>query len=67
MGSLRSEAMGDGGPVYKPYKKAEVPPVGLQAVPETSSLDSAAYMPGRKTGSGVYEMPAHVPGSTLPQ
>jgi hypothetical protein len=67
MGSLRSEAMGDGGPVYKPYRKEEVPPVGMQVVPETSGLDSAAYMPGRKTGSSVYEMPAQVPGSTLPQ
>lgn len=68
MNNLRSQATGEGGPVYKPYRKAEVPPVGMQPVPEASSMDSAKYSSGgRRAGSGVFEMPAQVPGSTLPQ
>ena len=69
MGSLCSEAMGDGGPAYKPRRKAEVPGVGIQEVPVVMGSDSTTYQSGRTAGSGTYsyEMPAQVPGSTLPQ
>ena len=66
LGNLQAQEMGEGKPVYKPYRKAEVPPVGVQGVPEASASTQTAYRPGRPAGSGMFEMPAQIPGSTLP-
>jgi hypothetical protein len=63
MASLQSQEFAESRPGYQPYRRAEVPPTGVQGVGTSST---ASYTPGRHVDDGVYEMPAQLPGSTLP-
>lgn len=65
MGNPRPQATGTEAPMYKPYRKAEAPPIGVQEVPAGKVAAQEIYRAGRQVGSGVFEMPAQVPGSTL--
>ena len=65
MGSLQSAVVGNGSPVYKPYRKPDTPPIGVHEVSGENDGVQATNRRGRQVGSGFFEMPASVPGSTL--
>lgn len=66
MGNVRTQALGGVGPAYKPYRPAEAPSVGVHEVSGESGAARAVGRPEGRPGSGVFEIPAAVPGSTLP-
>jgi hypothetical protein len=66
MGNVRAQALGGIGPAYKPYRKAEAPPIGAHEVNGDSVAPRAVRQPEGRPSSGVFEIPAQVPGSTLP-
>jgi hypothetical protein len=66
MTSLHSQELGTDSPISKePIQSARVLPVGIHRPPGSSTVPQASYRPGRQVGDGVYEMPAHLPGSTF--
>jgi hypothetical protein len=65
MGNIRAQALGGVGPAYKPYRKSDAPPVGVHEVSGEGGAAQAVGRPARRPGSGVFEIPASVPGSTL--
>lgn len=66
IGTFQSQELADSSKsAYKPYKRAEIPPVGLQGAPSRTT-SQASYRAGNQLHESVYEMPAQLPGSTLP-
>ena len=65
MASLRLQELGTDSPVYKVHQSVKDLPVGLHPAPGSSNLSQSSYRPGRQIADGVYEMPAHLPGSTF--
>ena len=63
--SLKSQELGTDSPVYKAYNPVNELPIGVHRAPGSSNVSQASYRPGRQIGDGVYEMPAHLPGSTF--
>ena len=65
MGNLQSTVLGQGVPAYKPYRKPDAPPIGVHEISGENDAVQATNRRGRQVGSGFFEMPASVPGSTL--
>ena len=65
MASLRSQELGTDSPVYSVSKSVKEIHVGVHRAPGSSNISPGSYRPGKQIGDGVYEMPAHLPGSTF--
>lgn len=63
--SLKSHELGTDSPVEKAYNSVKNLPTGVYRAPSSSNISQASHRPGRQIGDGVYELPAHLPGSTF--